>query len=87
MVVATGTIAYRLLEDWSWVDALYFTTDSEVAAWSGQSGLLSLMRVNTQMLAVVSAGSYPVAAAYKRGSNLMLVTPDPAHEGCNVFEK
>jgi hypothetical protein len=24
-LVAVGTIAYRLLEDWSWVDSLYFS--------------------------------------------------------------
>jgi hypothetical protein len=25
LLVATGTVAYRLLEDWSWVDSLYFS--------------------------------------------------------------
>ncbi len=25
LLVAIGTIAYRLLEDWSWVDSLYFS--------------------------------------------------------------
>lgn len=24
-LMAVGTVAYRLLEDWSWVDALYFS--------------------------------------------------------------
>ena len=24
MLLAVGTVAYRLLEDWSWVDSLYF---------------------------------------------------------------
>jgi voltage-gated potassium channel Kch len=23
--MATGTVAYRLMEDWSWVDSLYFS--------------------------------------------------------------
>lgn len=26
LVLAVGTVAYRLLEDWSWVDAFYFST-------------------------------------------------------------
>ncbi len=25
-LLATGTIVYRVLEDWSWVDSLYFST-------------------------------------------------------------
>ena len=25
LLVVTGTVAYRLLEDWSWVDSLYFS--------------------------------------------------------------
>ena len=25
-LLVIGTVAYRLLEDWSWVDALYFST-------------------------------------------------------------
>lgn len=25
LVLAVGTVAYRLLEDWSWVDAFYFS--------------------------------------------------------------
>ncbi len=25
-LLAIGTIVYRLLEDWSWVDSLYFST-------------------------------------------------------------
>ena len=25
-LLAIGTVAYRLLEDWSWVDSLYFST-------------------------------------------------------------
>lgn len=25
VLIATGTVAYRLIEDWSWVDSLYFS--------------------------------------------------------------
>lgn len=25
-LLATGTVVYRILEDWSWVDSLYFST-------------------------------------------------------------
>ncbi len=50
LLLVTGTVAYRYLEDWSWIDSLYFST---VALTTVGFGDLTPTRDITKLFTVV----------------------------------